>query len=648
MSFAASSMNPTATSGSTPRSRSVSYSRKPAVTTPTTPDRKATTPIAPPEMSYGRRRPRTKTTNVAGATAAPSRINDGTRFGFCVLINTRRTISKSTTPPTSTRTQAHRRVMPTSPPPGYPETPAAGRNLSEQFVHEAPSPGFARLGRLHHRVSGALEVHARVPRRRRIAAADVPAGQADPQMHPRTVLGRVVLAAARCVRLHRGRRVPEVLAVGRRRRHLTGPQQPTEEAQRLVVAFVGLRHGSQSGARDQDRHAGDPTWRRGHPIHTGPRPRLTLCEGDLAGLVRSGAAGRTSARRRDDLRRVLGRGHVGDAVPVRRGRPRGAAADAGVRRGRLAGLRPRRRPGPAVRLPRRRAVRPGRRTPVQPGQAAAGSVRAGDRRGRPLGAVAARDQRRRLGRCHAAIGRGGHRVRLGLRHRAADAVRAVRRLRDPREGDHRSASRRAPGAAWHVRRPGASRGAGAPHQAWGHRRRAAAGAPVADQRDPGRRGQGQLLGLRHDRLLRPARGLLGGGARRAARRSGSRVSGDGEGAPCGRPRGAARRGVQPHRRGQRARSDALLPRAGQRRLLPARAGRSGALLRHDGHRQQSRPRPPGLPAARAGLAAVLGDRVSDRRLPVRPGTDAWPDRTARSPACRTSSTPCTRTRSCPR
>ncbi|CAA9326103.1 MAG: CBM48, partial [uncultured Friedmanniella sp.] len=127
-------------------------------------------------------------------------------------------------------------------------------------------------------------------------------------------------------------------------------------------------------------------------------------DGDLAWLVRAAAAGRPSGRGRDHLRGVLGRGDRGDALPVRRERVRGAAADAGPRRRHLARLRARRRTGPAVRLPRARPVRPGRRPPLQPGQAAARPVRAGHRRRRPLGAVPARRQPGGLRRGGAAVG----------------------------------------------------------------------------------------------------------------------------------------------------------------------------------------------------------------------------------------------------
>ena len=230
---------------------------------------------------------------------------------------------------------------------------------------------------------------------------------------------------------------------------------------------------------------------------------------------------------------------------------------------------------------------------------------------------------------------------------AADAVRAVRGLRDPREGDHRSAPRRAPGAAWHVRRPGASRGAGAPHRAWGHRRRVAPGAPVADQRDPGRRRQGQLLGLRHDRLLRPARGLLGGG-------------------PAGRLGGqvAEFQGMVKalHAAGLEVLLDVVfnhtaegnehgptlcfrgLDNAGYYRLVPG----------DQAHYFDTTGTGNSLDLGHPDCLRLVLDSL--RFWVTEIGSTAtgstwhrpWPDRTARSPACRDFFDACTRTRSCPR
>ena len=91
---------------------------------------------------------------------------------------------------------------------------------------------------------------------------------------------------------------------------------------------------------------------------------------------------------------------------------------------------------------------------------------------------------------------------------------------------------------------------------------------------------------------------------------------------CGRDRGDPRRGLQPHRRGQRDGPDAVVPRRRQRLLLPPRP-RKPALL-HGLHRlrQRLRPPPPAGPAAGDGLAALLGGGDARRRLPLRPGDDA--------------------------
>ena len=85
-----------------------------------------------------------------------------------------------------------------------------------------------------------------------------------------------------------------------------------------------------------------------------------------------------------------------------------------------------------------------------------------------------------------------------------------------------------------------------------------------------------------------------------------------------------------------------LDNAGYYRLVP------GDLARYfdtTGHRQQPGHRPAGLPAAGAGLAAVLDHRATEWTVSGSTWPRRWPGRTARSPGCRTSSTPCTRTRS---
>ena len=70
--------------------------------------------------------------------------------------------------------------------------------------------------------------------------------------------------------------------------------------------------------------------------------------------------------------------------------------------------------------------------------------------------------------------------------------------------------------------------------------------------------------------------------------------------------------------------DAVVPRHRQPGLLPARARRPPALLRHHRHRQLHERAQPALPADDHGLAALLGDRDARRRLPVRPGLQPRP------------------------
>ena len=158
----------------------------------------------------------------------------------------------------------------------------------------------------------------------------------------------------------------------------------------------------------------------------------------------------------------------------------------------------------------------------------------------------------------------------------------------------------------------------------GDRRRAAAGTRKRPRGVPAAARAHELLGLQHDRLLRAASGLLGGGSGREARRPGRRVQGHGGRAARGRARGAARRRVQPHRGGRPARPDAVLPGPGQSGVLPAGSRRPAALRRHDRLRQLAQCRRSDDAAADHGLAAVLADRDARRRLPVRPGHHARP------------------------
>ena len=134
-----------------------------------------------------------------------------------------------------------------------------------------------------------------------------------------------------------------------------------------------------------------------------------------------------------------------------------------------------------------------------------------------------------------------------------------------------------------------------------------------------RRAALQLLGLQHGRLL-CAQGRLRGD--RQARHAGGRVQGAGQGAAPQRHRGHPGRGLQPHGRRQRAGPVHLLPGHRQQDLLHADA--RGLLLQLQRHRQHAELQQPGRAQHGAGLPALLGVRVSHRRLPLRPGLDPGP------------------------
>src|SRR4051794_27692330 len=64
-----------------------------------------------------------------------------------------------------------------------------------ELVEEAPGPRLARLERADDRVPGALLVSGRVLAWRAVAAADMPAFEADPQVQPGAALREALLAA---------------------------------------------------------------------------------------------------------------------------------------------------------------------------------------------------------------------------------------------------------------------------------------------------------------------------------------------------------------------------------------------------------------------------------------------------------------------
>ena len=165
-----------------------------------------------------------------------------------------------------------------------------------------------------------------------------------------------------------------------------------------------------------------------------------------------------------------------------------------------------------------------------------------------------------------------------------------------------------PHAARHLRRP--RRDDPLPAPARRHGGRAAAGVPV---RSRGRTaGTRQLLGLRADLVLRPARGLR---VEARAARGARRVPRHGQGAaPC-RHRGDPRRRLQPHRRRQRTRADAVAARARERRVLHARPRRAPAELL--GLRQHARREPRDRAPHDPRHPARLGAGGARRRLHAR-------------------------------
>ena len=161
-----------------------------------------------------------------------------------------------------------------------------------------------------------------------------------------------------------------------------------------------------------------------------------------------------------------------------------------------------------------------------------------------------------------------------------------------------------------------------------HRGGAAPGPPHRRRGLPASQGPHELLGLLVDRLLRAALHLRGDGRQGPG---GARVQGHGQGAAPGGHRGDPRRGLQPHRGGQPPRPDALLQGRRQQELLPALARGRALLHGLHGHGQLAQRRPPERPAADHGLAALLGDRVPRRRLPLRPRERAGPRALRRRP-----------------
>ena len=328
-------------------------------------------------------------------------------------------------------------------------------------------------------------------------------------------------------------------------------------------------------------------------------------------------------RRGHELLALLRARRARRAVPVRRRRDTRSASTCRERtRPQLARLPARRRPRPALRLPRpRAATRREQGHRFNPAKLLHRPLRQGDRgRGRlGRGQRAALHARRHRGRRPRArrrgrrardpqVGRRRPALRLGGRRAAATPVERDGHLRDPRQGLHQAPPRRC-ARTCAAPTPGSppSEAIDLPASAWRHRRRAAAGPPHRRRALPGRPRADATTGAtaRSATSRRTPRYAATGRARRA----GARVQGDGQGAARGRHRGDPRRRLQPHRRGQPPRPDALASGRRQRDLLPPGARRPALLHGLHGHRQHAQRPSPERAAADHGLAALLGHRV---------------------------------------
>ncbi len=339
-------------------------------------------------------------------------------------------------------------------------------------------------------------------------------------------------------------------------------------------------------------------------------------------------------RGRHELLALLRARDQGRALPLRRGRPRAALRAHGAHGVQLARLLPGHRPGPAVRLPGVRALGAGGGPPLQPGQAPDRSLREGDRGSDRLGARATRS-RTSPGEEDADLERDDEDDAAAIpKSIVIDHSFNWEDVRGPRTPWHETViyethvkgfTKQMPGVREDLRGTYAGL-ASEVGDRLSDRPRRDGGRAAADpphRRRAGARGQGadELLGLQLDRLPRAARRVLRDGL---DRRPGARVQGHGEGAPPCRHRGDPRRRLQPHRRGQPPRADAVVQGHRQPLVLPHRA-RDAALL-HGLHRHGQLAQPGASVGAAAdhGLAPLLRDRVPRRRLPLRPRLGARP------------------------
>ena len=263
------------------------------------------------------------------------------------------------------------------------------------------------------------------------------------------------------------------------------------------------------------------------------------------------------------------------------GRPRDARRADRAHRVPLARLPARGRAGAALRLPRPRRLRPEPRPPLQPRQAPDRPVREGDRGPDPL-------RRRRACSRTPPTATTSSPTAPTTRPRSRSAWSSTQRStgratgRSARRGTRRSSTRRTSAASRSSTRAcrtdlrGTYAGL-ASDEAIAHLRSLGVTAVellpihhIADEEFLHGHGLTNYWGYSTVGFLAPHAALRGD---RHARRAGARVQGDGQGAPPRGHRGDPRRRLQPHRRGQPPRPDALVQGRRQRLVLPARTRR---------------------------------------------------------------------------
>ena len=115
--------------------------------------------------------------------------------------------------------------------------------IEDDLVDVAPAPAFRRIVALDDRMAGRVEVLGGVTVRRAVAAADVAAGPAEAQMHPRRTDLQALLAAERA-----RRHVADAGGVDA----FVGHQSPPDESRRDGIAAslreIGVQRGDHLGA----------------------------------------------------------------------------------------------------------------------------------------------------------------------------------------------------------------------------------------------------------------------------------------------------------------------------------------------------------------------------------------------------------------